>query len=70
MVNRFEATDRGTRLFRTSLALPASYAGTPAFDELGEVVGIAVPTDDGGGLVLSIDAVEDLLREAGAQPAS
>ncbi|WP_370964244.1 Hsp70 family protein [Amycolatopsis sp. cg9] len=65
VVNRFEATEHGTRLFRTSLALPASSAGTPAFDDLGDVVGVAVPTDDGGGLVLSIDALEDLLREAG-----
>jgi molecular chaperone DnaK len=65
VINRFETTEQGVRIFRTSLALPASCAGAPALNDLGEVVGIAVPTNGNGGLVLSIDALDVLLQEAG-----
>jgi len=65
VVNRFETAEDGARLFRTSLALPADYAGVPALDDLGDVVGIAVPSEGGGGLVLSIDALDVPLVEAG-----
>jgi molecular chaperone DnaK len=68
VVNRFETTAQGTRRFRTSLALPASSAGAPAFDDLGDVVGVAVAAHGDGGLVLSIDALDVLLREAGFEP--
>ncbi|MEV6829457.1 Hsp70 family protein [Amycolatopsis sp. NPDC051102] len=65
VVNRFEPAEHGERLFRTSLALPAGCAGAPALDEVGEVIGVAVPGD--GGQVLGLAAVDALLQTAGVE---
>ncbi|WP_410612470.1 Hsp70 family protein [Amycolatopsis sp. lyj-109] len=65
VVNRFESTEQGHRLFRTSLALPGDCAGAPALDELGEVTGVAVPGD--GGRILGLAALDALLRDAGVE---
>lgn len=62
VVNRFESNEDGERLFRTSVALPAACAGAPVLDELGEVIGVALPGDYGQ--VLSLTALDALL-EAG-----
>ncbi len=62
LVDRFESLS-GARLFHTGLRVP--HTGGPVLNDLGEVIGVITNTDDTGAHVLSIDALDPLLTEAG-----
>ncbi|ONI83187.1 hypothetical protein ALI144C_16965 [Actinosynnema sp. ALI-1.44] len=65
LVDRFESVSDGLRLFVSRLRIPPSCVGAPVLDELGEVVGMITARQDGDTGVLSADALEPLLTEAG-----
>jgi molecular chaperone DnaK len=62
LVDRFDSAN-GLRLFVSRLQIPPSCTGAPVLSELGEVVGII--TGDSETCVLSADALDPLLTEAG-----
>jgi molecular chaperone DnaK len=64
LVDRFESVN-GVRLFVSSLRIPPSCSGAPVLNDLGEVVGIITAAADSETCVLSIDALDPLLTEAG-----
>jgi molecular chaperone DnaK len=64
LIDKFEP-EGDLQVFRTSLRVPPSAAGGPVLDDLGEVIGVLMPTKSDGARVLSVDAIDPLLRTAG-----
>jgi molecular chaperone DnaK len=66
LVDRFGSV-ASLRLFVVSLQIPPSCSGAPVLNDLGEVVGIVTDNivTDSGSHVLTVDALDPLLAEAG-----
>jgi len=64
LIDKFELA-AGLQVFRTGLRVPPSAAGGPVFNDLGEVVGVIMPSGTDGARVLSVDALDPPLKAAG-----
>jgi molecular chaperone DnaK len=66
LVDRFEPPDgHGPGRFLAGLRVPPSRAGAPVLDEFGEVIGVLTAGGADDAPVVGVDALDDLLREAG-----
>ncbi|MGW0523813.1 Hsp70 family protein [Crossiella sp. NPDC003009] len=64
LIDQFESV-ADLQVFRTGVRIPPSGAGGPVLNDLGEVIGVIVSGKTDGARVLSVDALDPLLGDAG-----